>query len=195
MCSRYSVAKEARLDRRFGVRKGLASFGPRFNIAPTQEAPVILTGDEAVLMPWGLEAGGKRLINARAETLSEKASFREAFRTRRCLIPADGFYEWHHKQPRRFTLAQGELFAFAGLWEGRAFTVVTTEANGLVRKVHDRMPVILRREDERRWLAGEDVPLGPLAAEAMRACDVSPVVNSPRVDDPRCIEETPELPF
>ena len=164
---------------------------------------------------WGLvpswardTAIGNRLINARAETAAEKPAFRAAFRSRRCLIVADGFYEWqragNRKQPYFFHLRDDRPFAFAGLWEVwetpdrsrvESCTLLTTVANGLVRPIHDRMPVILAAADYTPWLdAGVEEPkrlaslLGPYPSEAMAADPVGPRVNSPGNDDPGCIE-------
>ena len=166
------------------------------------------------LARWGLvpswakdPAIGAKLINARAETLAEKPSFKRALESRRCLVPADGFYEWARKGsrkiPHRFTLKDGGLFAFAGLRETwrepgggllESFTIVTTQANDLLKSVHDRMPVILRREDEPLWLdpktgATAEVKglLRPFPAEDMAAAEVSPLVNSPKNDGPACL--------
>ena len=170
---------------------------------------------------WGLipawardPAIGHRLINARSETAAEKRSFRAAFRHRRCLIPADGFYEWQRRgrvrQPWLFGLRDGAPFAFAVLWErwtvpeGAALggslaerepcdvvetcTILTTAANRIVAPVHGRMPVILARDAYEAWLAGGEVPLGPYPAAAMTAHPVSTWVNRPANDDPRCVE-------
>jgi putative SOS response-associated peptidase YedK len=171
------------------------------------------TARECVALRWGLvpswaddPAVGNRLINARAETVASKPSFRAAFRQRRCLVPADGFYEWQKqagkKQPFYIHLRGGGPFAFAGLWERwqgadepiESFTIVTTEANELVRSLHERMPVILPREAYKHWLDPayaklEELQalLRPYPAEEMAAFPVSTRVNSPRVDDAACI--------
>ena len=159
---------------------------------------------------WAKEKGiGNRLINARAESLAEKPAFRSAFKHRRCLIPADGFYEWKPegggKQPWLLRLRGGAPFAFAGLWEHwtdpatrepfESCTIVTTRPNELVATVHDRMPAILPRERHRLWLdpgTYDPVALGallaPIPADAMEAFPVSKRVNSPVNEDPRCIE-------
>ena len=157
---------------------------------------------------------GYRLINARSETVAEKPSFRSAYRRRRCLIPADGFYEWQRlgkiRQPWLFGLRDGAPFALAGLWERwtvpegaeltgslaelgagdpvETCTILTTAANETVAPVHGRMPVILPRDACDPWLAGEDVSLAPFAADAMTAHPVSTRVNRPANDDPRCVE-------
>jgi putative SOS response-associated peptidase YedK len=166
-------------------------------------------------MRWGLipswakdQSIGSRMINARAETLSEKPSFRDAFRKRRCLVVADGFYEWQkvagRKRPMRIVLQTGEPFAFAGLWESwrdpegttvRSCTIITTGPNSLIEPIHNRMPVILSRDDEARWLDPEmdDPPsllqmLAPYPQGAMDAYEISTLVNSPANDVPDCIE-------
>ena len=169
------------------------------------------------MLRWGLIPSGardpsigSRLINARAETASVRPSFRDAFRARRCLVPVDGFFEWERlgrsRQPWLFRMRGGGAFALAGLFErwrappgisapgsgpGAAvetFTILTTDANEVVAPVHDRMPVVLQPGVFDAWLSGGDAPLGPYPADAMEAFRVSPVVNSPVNDDPRCVE-------
>ena len=161
------------MARHFGVSK--LTYLPRFNIAPTQEVSAVRDlgeGRELEFLRWGLipswakdKSIGAKLINARAETVAEKPAFRSAFKHRRCLIPADGFFEWKkeggRKEPHYITLRDGGLFAFAGLWEEwhpedgeavRSCTIITTGANELVRPLHDRMPVILDPGDYADWL-------------------------------------------
>ncbi|HHX74323.1 MAG TPA: SOS response-associated peptidase, partial [Firmicutes bacterium] len=151
------------------------------------------------------ESIGSRMINARAETVSEKRSFSRSFRERRCLVPADGFYEWEKsgkgkKQPYRFTLKTGEVFAMAGLWDvwqtasGQklyTFAIITTTANSLVAAVHHRMPVLLPKGAEKIWLAADEGDLqalqsllAPYPAEEMAVAAVSPLVNNPQHDSP-----------
>ena len=197
---------------------------PRYNVAPSQDVAVVRADDDGrtlAMLRWGLipawaknQAIGHKLINARSETAAEKPSFRSAFRHRRCLIPADGFYEWRRegktRQPWLFGLRDGVPFAFAGLWErwtvpqGAALTgtfaerspgdtvetctILTTAANETVAPVHGRMPVILPTDAYGPWLAGEDVALAPYPADDMTAWPVSPLVNRPANDDPRCVE-------
>ena len=197
---------------------------PRFNVAPSQDVAVVRANADGrclAMLRWGLipawakvPAIGHRLINARSETAAEKPSFRAAYRNRRCLIPADGFYEWQRRgktrQPWLFGLSDGAPFAFAGLWERwtlpqaapltgslaertpgdavETFTILTTAANGTVAPVHSRMPVILPPEAYGPWLAGEDVPLVPFPADGMTTHPVSTLVNRPANDDPRCVE-------
>ena len=197
---------------------------PRYNVAPSQDVAAVRiaeNGTGLAMLRWGLipswakdPAIGHRLINARSETAAEKPSFRSAFRHRRCLIPADGFYEWQRqggtRQPWLFGLRDGEPMVFAGLWErwtvpeGAALTgslaerspgdaietctILTTVANETVAPVHGRMPVILPPDARDAWLAGEEVPLDPYPADAMTAYPVSTHVNRPANDDPRCVK-------
>lgn len=219
MCGRYSLtAEEAKLRKRFSYQEELG-LRPRYNIAPTQDAVVIYCEDtpRPCTMRWGLvpfwlkdEAIGNKLINARAETVSEKPAFRTAFSRRRCLVLADGFYEWimtgDGKQPIRILMKDREPFAFAGLWdkwrredgsELRSFTILTTEANELIRSVHTRMPVILNESEYGDWLdpkltKPQDLHslLRPHPPEAMEFYPVDRVVNNARHDTPNCIRST-----
>ena len=196
---------------------------PRYNVAPTQLAPVVR--NEGVrrlrMLRWGLIPSGardpsigNRLINARAETASTRPSFRAAYAARRCLVPVDGFFEWERvgraRQPWLFRMREGGPFALAGLFERwrapprfldasdsealETFTILTTDANEVVTPIHDRMPVILHPDAFGPWLGGGEVPLGPYPPEAMTAFRVSPVVNSPANDDPRCVEPLAAVP-
>ena len=197
---------------------------PRYNIAPSQPVAVILnTGDNALAFyKWGLipswskdPAIGDRMINARSESLAEKPSFRNAYRRRRCLILADGFYEWKQnpgsksKQPVYIRLKGERPFAFAGLWELwhspdgseiRSCTIITTQPNSLLEPIHNRMPVILPPEDYKQWLDTEDQHpdqlnklLVPYPADEMIAFPVSKMVNSPENDSPEIIKPIGEL--
>lgn len=215
MCGRFSQFEKitAVIDR-FRMDSGVEAFGdplflqPRYNIAPTQIVPVVVGGQSRALrlMRWGLvpswakeQSIGQKMINARAETLHEKPSFKRLLSGRRCIIPATGFYEWkkdgRRKLPMHFRLKSGGLFGFAGLWdrwkypdgEGRdleSFTIITTSPNEVLRQVHHRMPVMLRREDEARWLDPglKDAEallsiLKPYPAEEMEGYPVTPSVN------------------
>ena len=196
---------------------------PRYNLAPSQSAAVVRAGDggrRLAMLRWGLIPAwgpdpriGHRLTNARAETAAQKPAFRAAFRLRRCLVPADGFYEWvRHGDAREPWLVfprDGGLMAFAGLWERwrvpdgarlsgslaerrpgdavETFTILTTAANATMRPLHHRMPVILPPEAFDAWLSGGEVALGPAPDDllAMHAVDLR--VNSPRHDDPECV--------
>lgn len=216
MCGRYTITESPdELAARFRAALAGVGFAPRYNAAPTQMLPVVIDEDgrRLALMRWGLipswakdESIGNRLINARAEGVASKPSFRSSFKRRRCLVPADGFYEWHKegktKTPIRVTPAKGGVVAFAGLWdrwkdaEGRdvnSFTIITTDANEQARKVHDRMPLILPGEREDDWLdpdadakALQEILAAPVAAR-LAMTPVSTRVNSPRNDDPSLI--------
>ncbi|HET6518666.1 MAG TPA: SOS response-associated peptidase [Geminicoccaceae bacterium] len=218
MCGRYTLATPVDdLQRRFGFAER-PNLAPSYNIAPTQAAPVIRRwaaagGRELAILRWGLVPawsegpdGRFSMINARAETVATKPAYRAAFRQRRCLVPADGFYEWQkrdgRKQPYFIRLRSGEPMAFAGLWERwtshtgqdaiESFTIVVTDANELVRPIHDRMPVILAPEDYDRWL-DPGVPDGrallrPCPPAWLEAYPVGTRVNSPGTNDARLLE-------
>jgi putative SOS response-associated peptidase YedK len=217
MCGRFAQKSPAKkVAEKFKV-EGVPPLVERYNVAPTQAVLAVRESSdrrEATYLKWGLvprwakDSGiGNKLINARAETVAEKPSFREAFARRRCLVPLDGFYEWSRrgdrKRPFYFHLRDGEPFAVAGLWEvwegdGGALetcTLLTTEANELLAPYHDRMPVILRPEDYGLWLDTEvrraellQPLLRPYPHGEMSAYAVSTLVNSPSNDSPRCVE-------
>ncbi len=220
MCGRFTLsASAADLIQQFNLT-GLADWSPRYNIAPAQEVLTVLqlpgTAERRTcLLRWGLippwaegPAVGSRMINARAETVATKPAFRRAVKERRCLVLADGFYEWQKqergKQPFHIRLRDGHPFAFAGLWERWApqdgqpidsCTIITTVANELVRPLHVRMPVILPPADHEAWLdpSGQDLErlqalLRPYPSEAMEAYPVSPRVNNPGDDTPECMQ-------
>jgi putative SOS response-associated peptidase YedK len=218
MCGRYTLtAKPEELQERFGVDDLLLQDVPRYNVAPTQPVAVVRLGAsgrrELVALKWGLvprwakdAKDAARLINARSETAGEKPSFKEALAQRRCLVLADGFFEWQklspkEKQPYRFVVDGGKPFAFAGLWERARIdgqpletcTILTTEANDVVRPLHDRMPVILDDDAQiAAWLdpATRDVQalLDPLPAERVSTYAVDRRVGSPKFDEPACVE-------
>ena len=220
MCGRYELhAHPAAIALAFGLAHPPA-LRPRYNVAPMQEVPVVRVSPhgarELVMVRWGLvprwakdPSIGSKMINARGETVAAKPSFRTAFRRHRCLIPANGFYEWMpaaagRKQPVLIAMKDGGLFAFAGLYErwltgdGEPLdtcTVLTTDANALLRAVHDRMPVIVPPEQYERWLdPAQDGPqalVAPYPAEAMTWWPVSSRVNSVRHDDATLIERLP----
>ncbi len=220
MCGRYTIiAKAEEIEKRFNIEVP-ESYIPRYNAAPTQILSVITNEHPEGLsyFQWGLipnwakdKSVSSKLINARAETISEKASFKNAFRQRRCLVIADGFYEWKRsvkksKIPYRIALKRKELFAFAGLWEEfedearniiHTFTIITTIANRTVSKIHERMPVILERETENIWLnpstSAEDRAnlLKPYSEDKMDLYPVSPLVNSVSNDNTPLIVPTP----
>ncbi|HKQ24029.1 MAG TPA: SOS response-associated peptidase [Burkholderiales bacterium] len=216
MCGRYDLnTPPIRLKTRFQTDFGhlAQELGPHYNIAPSMRVPVIRIQDGqrcAAMTTWGLvphwakNVSGVNPINARGESLAEKPMFRDAFKWRRCLIPADGFYEWKRsaagKQPWRFTMADKEPFAMAGIWEEwrkqgekrQTCAIITIGANELMAPIHDRMPVIIPFERYARWLdlADESVfdLLVPYPAEEMVAYPVSTRVNTPKNDDPALIE-------
>ncbi len=209
MCGRLSIATGSDILRvRFNVEM-TEDLQPRYNAAPTQYLPVILNHEPRTinLCRWGLipywakeQKIGSRLINARAETLLEKPSFRNAFKKQRCLVLADGFYEWKRvsdiKRPYRITMRNNEPFAMAGIWdvwttpdgeELRSFSIITTEPNDLIKDLHNRMPAILKKENEDRWLQDIDSSaaqemLEPYPGDDLLAYPVSSLVNSPRND-------------
>ncbi|KUG02509.1 hypothetical protein ASZ90_020141 [hydrocarbon metagenome] len=217
MCGRFTIIDDIdKICQRFNCSSLETGFKPRFNVAPTQEVPVIITSSqghtELRIMRWGLVPNwakdrkiGSRLINARIETISEKPSFRSSFRYRRCIIPSNGYYEWKksgkEKLPYHIVMAQEELFGFAGLWdrwldeagqELLSFTIITAEAAPAVSTIHDRMPFILKKEDEQSWLDGSDGSnlmniLKP--ADNLMSYRVATIVNSPANDVPACIEK------
>ncbi len=218
MCGRFTLRQSASEVRKHFDLDAVPAFEPRFNIAPTQ--PVLALRrmaetKEAVLLRWGLVPSwasdlsiGNRLINARAESITEKPSFRAAFQRRRCLIVADGFYEWQtvggKKQPVHFRFRDGRLFTLAGLWEKwngpggpavESCTILTTSANELVRPLHERMPVVLGPEHRDEWLDphfGDTTALQswlkPWPAEEMTSVPANMRVNNPRNEGPACLE-------
>lgn len=222
MCGRYSLTQGVEvLQLRFAFMEEDFDLKPRYNIAPSQNAPVVMVegeGRRLRMMRWGLvpswakEASiGNRMINARSETVAEKPSFRKSLKQRRCLVLADGFYEWRapkegkgRKTPMRILLKSQEPFAFAGLWDSwkdpdgeelLSFTIITTQANDLVKGIHERMPVILAPEEEEVWLnagSGETERLlsllDPYPEKEMKVYEVSAAVNFPANDRPECIE-------
>ncbi len=202
MCSRYTIGQDPKtVAERFGVAAA-PGLKARFNIAPSQEAPVLFMAPERrmALLKWGLFPAwakgplAKPQINARAETALEKPFFREAFRWRRALVPADGWYEWPKrgadKSPRWFSLKTGELFAFAGLWEPGNFTMLTVEPNPAVARFHDRMPAILAKDAEAEWLDPKTKVerlqelLRPYPSDLLDIRAVSPRIGSSAVDEP-----------
>lgn len=215
MCGRFSQSKPLDvLARRFRASYPLTNLEPRFNIAPTQKAPILRVADDGQrsisLVRWGLVPHwakdmsiGAKMINARCETAAEKPGFRSAMKARRCLVLADGFYEWKKvgakKQPWRFVSKDDEPFAMAGLWETwgpekiETFTIITTTSNALVAPLHDRMPVVFPDSAaEDAWLsAGDAALLKPAPDEILRAFIVSDRVNNVRNDEPELIQEQP----
>jgi putative SOS response-associated peptidase YedK len=225
MCGRFTIAFDiADLSDELGIAEIPVDWQPRYNVAPSQ--PVLGATDAATrkaewlhwgLIPaWAKDASiGNRLINARGETISEKPSFRNAFHKRRCLIVADGFYEWKKplngrgkSQPYYFKLKDGKPFAFAGIWEIwrptpdqepiKTCTIITTQANSVVSPIHERMPVILENQHAWDWVSGGlsvDLQrmLVPLDPELMMAYPVGAFVNSPVMDSEACTEPLKSL--
>ncbi len=215
MCGRFTLTEDFNLlGERFAFRMPDIDWHPRYNLAPAQEAlTVVATPErrEARLMLWGMiphwskdRKIGYRMINARAETLAEKPSFRMPLKKQRCLVLADGFYEWREEKgkkiPFRIVRRDGKPFAFAGLWdrwnEIQSFTIVTTNSNKLLSEIHDRMPVMLLEESEEKWLdpgCSDPDELEPLLksypSDLVRYYPVSSIVNSWKNDTPECILE------
>lgn len=240
MCGRYTLRKglssvaEKLGDYAIETTAGnLPDEGPRFNIAPTQNNLVLRksrSGHDLLKpthMRWGLVPSWSKtsstkspMINARSETVSEKPSFRAAFQRRRCLIPADGFYEWKKRKgasiPFHFSLENDAVFLMAGIWETwvgehnqsfDSYTILTTHANALMAKYHDRMPVILSGEKIRRWLETDSSQLGtteqhelfsPIDPDTMVCRPANPLVNNNKSEGPECLQapreaEVPQL--
>ena len=207
MCGRYSLVPTESIAARFDAHQAQLTLLPRYNVAPSQTMPVVVRNspNRLVDMQWGLIPSWSKepraqfsTINARAETITKSPVFRGPFKSRRCLAPASAFYEWQRtsqgKQPFCIRLKEGDLFAFAGLYdiwrdpEGNelcSYTIITTAPNDLVAAIHNRMPVILRQEDEQAWLDKEADPSWLLSllvaypADKMEAYPVSRAVNNP----------------
>lgn len=218
MCGRFTLATNTqKLAEAFAEFEVPADLPPRYNVAPSQPVAVVANNGQhkVEFFQWGLIPSwakdpkiGNQMINARAETLAEKASFKNAYKRRRCLVLADGFYEWkkegdNTKTPVYIRLASGEPFAFGGLWEMwqtaedfiLSCTIITTSPNELMAQIHNRMPLILPRDTYEQWLdPAERTPdqlnglLKPYPAELMTAYPVSKLVNSPKNDSPVLIE-------
>lgn len=217
MCGRFTLTSPtSKLVEFFALLKPTFKIEPRYNIAPTQSIACIRQVDgfrSLTPMQWGLipslakhKAEGAKMINARSETVAVKPAFRESFEARRCLIPANGFFEWKRsgseKQPYLIRLRSQDPMAFAGLWTAwrdsesdqkvESVTVLTTNPNQLVRDIHDRMPVILSEESQAQWLASKasiatlQSMLVPLSADEMEAFPVSRCVGNVRNDSPKC---------
>ncbi len=217
MCGRFTLAVEAaELARDLAVPDVPADYRPRYNIAPTQDALVVgrgPQGDRCAAFRWGLVPPwaedvsiGNRLINARSKSVARKRAFRDAFAHRRCLVPADGFYEWRpaepHKQPFYIRRRDRRVFTFAGLWERwhrpdgstlHSFAILTTRPSALLRPIHDRMPVLIGPDDRATWLdpstPADHLPplLRPWDADDLEAFPVSTFVNAPANEGPECV--------
>jgi putative SOS response-associated peptidase YedK len=222
MCGRFSRTQSGEeLQQRFGFETEGLELEPRYNFSPGQDGAVVVKDEKRKLrlMRWGLVpswtkdvTAGYKAINARSETLAQKPMFKGLLKNKRCLVLADGFYEWQNtasgKKPMRYVLKDRAPFAFAGLWdrwqdasgqELYSFTIVTTRANELIKPVHDRMPVMLKPEHEQAWLDPEfkgpedlDDMLEPYPSELMEGYAVSPACNSPGREGPECIQPAPQ---
>ncbi len=219
MCGRYRLSRRKQLvDEHFGTVSDGCEWTPRYNIAPTQPVPVIRQNPkepirELSLMRWGLipswakdSSVAAKMINARSETAGTRPAFREALQSRRCLIPADGFYEWQRvgktKQPYCFEVGDAELFSFAGIWDCwkdpsgdwvKTFSILTTTPNAVTSPVHDRMPVILDPDCYDLWLdpgmrdaSAASELLKPYGAQFMRCYPISSRINHVANDDEGC---------
>lgn len=223
MCGRFTLtATFTEIIDRFDIQQFIDEelYNPNYNVAPSQSVLSIINDGASnrlgyfrwgLIPPWSKDIKiGYKMINARAETLTEKPSFRTAFKKKRCLVIADSFYEWIRnddktKTPMRIKLKSDNLFAMAGLWEtwkspdGQSIhscTVITTKPNSLVKDIHDRMPVILKPEDEKVWLDTAidnttylNTLLKPLSEDLMEAYEVSSLVNSPKNNSPNLIQK------
>ena len=211
MCGRFSFSPLAKIiEDRFDVKVDLGQYTPRFNCAPSQDLALISNANpnELSYYKWGLipfwakdKSIGNKMINAKAETITEKASFKNPFKRKRCLVLSDGFYEWKKINPKekiayRIQMEDGSLFALAGIWdtwkneEGlliNSFAIITTTPNELIENIHTRMPVILGKNDEKPWLNETDTDflkslLNPFPAKYMTAYSISRLVNYPKND-------------
>jgi putative SOS response-associated peptidase YedK len=212
MCGRFALTHIHGFFTRFQLMDQQAQLRPRFNVAPTQEHPVIInqSTNQMLMMRWGLVPFwakdpkiGNRLINARAETATTKPAFRISIKRKRCLVPATGFYEWKRlangKVPYYIHLKDDSVFAFAGLYDSwlssdgeqlMSFAIITTTPNALMSKIHNRMPAVLDRVSEDQWLSKDQLMdselkriLKPYPAQSMDAYEVSTKVNDPRVEN------------
>jgi len=215
MCGRYTLRAKLNLllDEFAAEMADGLEWDPRYNIPPTASVPAIRLTEgkrELVKLKWGLIPSWSKdakiafsTINARADTVATKPAFRTAYKKRRCLIPADGYFEWlregKEKKPYYYEVDGVVAFAFAGLWEWwggpegenkpvETFTIITTEANELCQQIHDRMPVIVHPEDYDSWLACEDIPLVPFPPDRMLVYPVSQYVNNVKNQGEQCIK-------
>ena len=197
MCGRYALHAHPDVVALQFHLSSVPVFAPRYNIAPAAEV-LMVRGDGAALARWQLRG---RHHNLRADTGSRKPQWLNLYRSRRCLLPASGFYEWKsagpRKQPYYVRPARGELFALAGLWDNLAgalsCAVLTTESNGVLARIHDRMPVIVAPEDYARWLGGKEGLLKPAPEGSMTAYPVGDAVNRAALDSPELIAPREEL--
>ena len=218
MCGRFSFAVIAEMiEEHFHIKVDTNKYKPRYNCAPSQKLAVISNKepDKLSFFRWGLipfwakdKSLGKKLINAKAETIDQKASFKNSFKRKRCLVLSDGFYEWKkvsskEKIPYRIVMNDNFPFAMAGIWDSwkdvsgetvESFAIITTEPNELMKNIHTRMPVILKPGEEMEWLKEENAEilksmLRPIDSGLLKAYPVSKLVNSPANDSPEVIKE------
>jgi putative SOS response-associated peptidase YedK len=222
MCGRFQLSVKGKvISERFNTEVFDAMYKPSYNCAPTQNLAVVVASEPKIVrvMRWGLIPGWSNqsgrahspLINSRSETILERPAFKEAFKKRRCLVPANGFFEWKKgqtKMPYRFYTPDESVFAMAGIWEQGigddnqpvfSFSILTTVANRIMSDVHDRMPVILNPEDEERWLFEGDVTrlmdlLKPAPEGKLARYPISSRINSPRNDDENLILPVEDFP-
>ena len=217
MCGRYTLTSAGNVVGEEFALGQASELEARYNISPGQQAPVVRVSGSArrlIQSHWGFapaKKGGRFLINARSETVSELPSFTSAFESRRCLVPASGFFEWKKhgvsRAPYYLRLVSQEVFAMAGLWrstagtDGGSYVILTTTANELVGEIHDRMPVILGREHFDAWLdpSNQEIAslrrlLQPIAADRMVSHPVSSYVNSALNDGAKCVLEVESEP-
>jgi putative SOS response-associated peptidase YedK len=222
MCGRYTIiAKAEEIEKRFKIEVP-EMYQPRYNAAPTQILPVITNKNPnglsffrwGLIPPWAKDISiGSKMINARSETITEKSSFKNPFKSKRCLVISDGYYEWKRtskksKIPYRIKLKSNDLFTYAGLWEEytqdnqttiHSFTILTTQSSKSTSSIHDRMPVILSQENEELWLTDETSSndllevLTPYPDDDTEIYTVSNLVNSVQNDDDRLIKPTPAM--
>jgi putative SOS response-associated peptidase YedK len=201
--SRFFSDAEVKRHKEFMIDKVEAEFGPSYNVAPSQEVPVIIRGSRILTtMKWGLipkwakdKKIGNRMINARAETIIDKPSFRKPFHNNRCLVLSSGFFEWDkERNPHLIQIDKQEIMAFAGLWDEwtdekgkkiRSFTIITSNPNKFMKNIHHRMPIILNQEDYTTWLESDSEDellelLKPKDIEGLKEIEVSKLVNSPK---------------
>lgn len=219
MCGRFSFSPLAKIiEDRFDVKVEPGQYKPRYNSAPSQDLAVISNKnpDELSYYKWGLipfwakdKKIGNKMINAKAETILEKASFKNPFKRKRCLVLSDGFYEWKkvnpkEKIPYRIKMEDDSLFAMAGIWDTwkneageliNSFAIITTSPNELMENIHARMPVIIEKENEKAWLNETDTDflqslLKPFPAKKMTAYSISKLVNYPKNDSPEILKPT-----
>lgn len=220
MCGRYTLTKPLKsIASHFNPITVKTDHRERYNIAPSQVAPIVITANnqrELHSMQWGLipswmkeKKSGSGFINARAETVHQKPSFRSSFKGKRCLVPADGYIEWvkteSGKTPYYIFLPSKEIFSFAGLWSAVqneteplfTFSIITTDASPSIQSIHPRMPVILLPDQYESWLNAESQPedlrnmLVPFSSIPIESRKISQAINSPRNDNPECLFPAP----